>query len=165
MTTLKDEIGKCEPFSSPEEEAHLNLLRTVSVLDAAFAPLFKAKGLSDPTYNILRILRGHASAPEANPAGIPCQVIGEQLVSRLPDVTRLVDRLEAAGLVKRSRIKEDRRVVLVGITKKGLALLADLDRPLAELNRSLFKHMSRPELATLSRLLVKARQPAGGNPG
>ena len=159
MSTLKDEIGKRQPFTSPEEEAHLNMLRTVSVLDAAFAPLFRAKGLSEPTYNILRVLRGHSTAPDSNPAGIPCQVIGDQLVSRLPDVTRLVDRLEAAGLVKRSRTKEDRRLVLVGITKKGLSLLAELDKPLAELSRSLFRHMTRAELADLSRLLTKVRRP------
>ncbi len=159
MSTLRDEIGKRHPFASPEEEAHLNLMRTLSVLDAAFAPLFKARGLSESTYNILRILRGHAAAPDADAAGIPCQTIGDQLVSRLPDVTRLVDRLEASGLVKRSRTKEDRRVVLVGITRRGLALLADLDKPVHDLGRALFKHMTRAELAELSRLLTKARRP------
>lgn len=159
MSTLEDEIGKRHPFSSPEEEAHLNLMRTVAALDAAFAALFKAKGLSEPTYNILRILRGHAAAPDADPAGVPCQVIGDQLVSRLPDVTRLVDRLEEAGLVKRSRTTEDRRVVLVGITKKGLGVLADLDKPVAELNRRLLRHMTKAELTELNRLLVKMRRP------
>ena len=159
MSTLKDEIGKRHPFTSPEEEAHLNVRRTASVLDAAFAPLFRAHGLSDPTYNILRILRGHAAAPDSHPAGIPCQTIGDQLVSRLPDVTRLVDRLEAAGLVKRSRTKEDRRLVLVGITRNGLSLLAELDTPVAQLSRGLFSHMTRAELAELTRLLTKARTP------
>ncbi len=159
MSTLKDELGKRNPFSSPEEEAYLNMLRTVAVLEAGIAPLFRAKGLSEPTYNILRILRGHAAAPEASPVGIPCQVIGDQLVSRLPDVTRLVDRLEEAGLVKRSRTTEDRRVVLVGITKKGMGLLAELDKPVADLNRRLWKHMTKAELTELNRLLVKARRP------
>jgi DNA-binding MarR family transcriptional regulator len=159
MSTLKDEIGKRHPFSSPEEEAYLNMLRTVSVFEAGLAPVFRAKGLSEPAYNILRILRGHCAAPDANPAGVPCQVIGDQLVSRLPDVTRLVDRLEQAGLVKRSRTPEDRRLVLVGITKKGLALLAELDKPLAELNKGLLRHMTKGELAELSRLLTKVRHP------
>ena len=157
MPALREELGKRHPFSSPQEEAYLNLLRTVSALGAASAGLLRAHGLSDSTYNILRILRGHAAAPDANPAGIPCQTIGDQLVSRLPDVTRLVDRLEKAGLVRRSRTPHDRRVVLVGITKKGLALLAALDRPVQDVTRSLFKDMTRAELATLSRLLVKAR--------
>jgi DNA-binding MarR family transcriptional regulator len=158
MPTLKDELGKRHPFASPEEEAYLNLLRTVSVFEASFAHLFRARGLSEPTYNILRILRGHASAPDANPGGIPCQVIGDQLVSRLPDVTRLVDRLEEAGLVKRSRTTADRRVVLVGITRKGLALLETLDQPLAEAHRAQFRHLTRAELTELNRLLVKARR-------
>jgi DNA-binding MarR family transcriptional regulator len=159
MPTLRDEIGKRHPFSSPEEEAYLNMLRTVSVLEAGIAPLFRARGLSEPAYNILRILRGHSTAPGANAAGMPCQVIGEQLVSRLPDVTRLVDRLEKTGLVKRSRTSKDRRVVLVGITKKGLALLAELDRPLAEQNKALLRHMTRAELVQVSRLLAKMRRP------
>jgi DNA-binding MarR family transcriptional regulator len=154
MPSLKDELGKRHAFASPEEEAYLNMLRTVSVLGAGFSPLFKAHGLSEATYNILRILRGHASAGSA---GVSCQTIGEQLVSRLPDVTRLVDRLEAAGLVKRSRTAEDRRVVLVGITKKGLSVLAELDRPLSAVNREQLGHMTRAELAELNRLLAKAR--------
>lgn len=161
MPTLREELGKRHSFSSAEEEAYLSMLRTVSVLEAGIAPLFKARGLSEPTYNILRILRGHSTAPNASPAGVPCQVIGDQLVSRLPDVTRLVDRLEKAGLVKRSRTPEDRRVVFVGITKKGLSLLAGLDRPLAELHSSLLKHMNRTELGELNRLLVKVRRPDG----
>jgi DNA-binding MarR family transcriptional regulator len=159
--TLKDEIGKRLPFDSPEAEAHLNLLRTSSNITAAFDRLFKDHGLSDATYNILRILRGHSDAPDSNPAGIPCQTIGRHLIARLPDVTRLVDRLEKSGLVKRSRTAGDRRVVLVGITKKGLGILADLDRPTADLHKKQLKHMTRAELAELNRLLYKARNPEG----
>lgn len=159
MPTLKEELGKRNPFDSLETEVHLNLLRTTATLTAAFDKLFKEHGLSDPTYNILRILRGHAAAPDASPAGIPSQLIGRQLVARLPDITRLVDRLEDAGLVKRSRIPEDRRVVLVGITKKGLDLLARLDQPTLDLNKQQLAHMTRAELKDLNRLLCKARQP------
>jgi len=161
-TTLKDEIGKRHPFASPEEEAYLNILRTATALLGDFERLFKAHGLSEPTYKLLRILRGHAQRPDANPAGVPCQIIGEQLITRLPDVTRLVDRLERMGLVKRSRTPQDRRVVLVGITRKGLALLAELDEPIAALHRRQLAHMTRAELAELSRLLVKARHPETG---
>ena len=157
MATLKEEIGKRNAFSSPEEEAYLSLLRTVSVLEAPFAHLFKEHGLSEATYNILRILRGHAQADGSGPHGIPCQVIGDELVSRLPDVTRLVDRLERAGLVKRSRTADDRRVVLVGITRKGLATLSALDRPVAELHKTVLKGLSRSEVAELVALLAKAR--------
>lgn len=156
---LKDEIGKRHAFTSPEEEAYLNLLRTASALSAPFDHVFKEHGLSSPTYNILRILRGHSLSASSDPAGIPCQTIGDQLISRLPDVTRLVDRLESSGLVKRSRTPHDRRLVLVSITKKGLSLLADLDEPLAALNRHQLGHLSRRELAKLNALLSKARSP------
>jgi DNA-binding MarR family transcriptional regulator len=159
--TLKDEIGKRGPFASPEEEAYLNLLRTTAMLGAGWDRLFKEHGLSESTYNILRILRGHAQDSGTANVGISCQTIGEQLISRLPDVTRLVDRLEKAGLVKRSRTPEDRRVVLVGITKKGLATLAALDEPVAALNRRQLAHLSRAELADVNRLLTKMRRPEG----
>jgi DNA-binding MarR family transcriptional regulator len=90
------------------------------------------------------------------------------MITRVPDVTRLVDRLEAAGLVERCRISEDRRVVQVKITRKGLDLLAELDEPLVALNKELMSHMTRAELNDLSRLLVKLRHPpeerANGSP-
>jgi len=158
MSGLKDEIGKRSPFELIEQEAYLNLLRTRSVLDADIAALFKARGLSEATYNALRILRGEM---QAGAAGVPCQVIGERLISRVPDVTRLIDRLEESGLAKRARTTQDRRIVLVSITKKGLALLESLDKPLMELHKRMLRHMSREELTELNRLLVKARHPEG----
>jgi DNA-binding MarR family transcriptional regulator len=85
------------------------------------------------------------------------------MVTRVPDVTRLVDRLDAAGLVGRCRITEDRRVVQVKITQKGLDLLAALDEPLLALNKKVMRHMTRAELNELSRLLVKLRHPPEGN--
>lgn len=156
---LKDEIKKANPFEHPEEEAYLNLLRTTGVLYAEFERLFKHTGLSEAQYNVLRILRGIGGC------GAPCTEIGTRLISRVPDVTRLVDRLEAASLVERCRITQDRRVVQVKITEKGLALLADIDAPVLELNKKLLRHMTREELEELSRLLVKARHPPpeGGN--
>jgi DNA-binding MarR family transcriptional regulator len=83
------------------------------------------------------------------------------MISHLPDITRLVDRLEAAGLVARSRTREDRRLVLIRITEKGLALLAGLDEPLMELHRRQLAHFTPDELTELNRLLVKARRPDG----
>lgn len=152
---LRTQIGRKRPFDSPEEEAYLNVLRTGGELDAAFARLFRAHGLTNPTYNALRILRGHG------PGGVACRVIGEQLVSRVPDVTRLVDRLVEAGLAERDRRGEDRRVVRVRITRAGLSLLARLDRPVRDLHASQLGHLTRAELATLSALLVKARERCG----
>ena len=151
--SLKDEIKKKKPFEHPEEEAYLNLLRTTTVLYAQFEALLKQSGLSEPQYNVLRILRGVGGC------GLPSSEVGARMITRVPDVTRLVDRLEAAGLVERCRIAEDRRVVQVKITAKGLAALADLDEPLVALNRKLLAHMTRKELDDLIRLLEKARHP------
>ena len=148
---LKDEIKKKHPFEHPEEEAYLNLLRTTAVLYGEFDRVLKHHGLSEPQYNLLRILRGIGGC------GAPCTEIGSRMISRVPDVTRLVDRLEAAGLVERCRISGDRRVVQINITEKGLKRLADMDEPVLQLNKDLLRHMTRVELDELSRLLVKAR--------
>src|SRR5437867_12720314 len=108
---LKDEIKKKKPFDNPAEEAYLNLLRTTTMLAADFERLFKQAGLSEPQYNVLRILRGAGGGGTG--LGLPCLEIASRMITRVPDITRLVDRLEAAGLVERSRTSEDRRVVLV----------------------------------------------------
>src|SRR5437763_8988755 len=117
---LQDDLGKRHPFDLPEREAALNLARTADFLHQPFEKLFEAYGLSGPQYNVLRILRGHG------PGGVPCHAIVEQMITPTPDVTRLVDRLERAGLAQRVRTPEDRRVVLVHATPAGLALLARL---------------------------------------
>jgi DNA-binding MarR family transcriptional regulator len=155
--SLKDEIGKRGPFQQVEQEAYLNLLRTVSVLECDFARLLKQHGLSEATYNILRILRGEADGGALS-GGVPMQVIGERLIARVPDVTRLVDRLEASGLVERLRTPDDRRVVLATITTKGLGLLSKMDEPVARLHQAQLSHMSETELKQLIRLLTKARK-------
>ena len=159
QSTLQHELRKRRPFEVPEEEAYLNVLRTAAALAGEFTRLFRGVGLSESSYNVLRILRGH------HPAGVPSQAIGPQMVTLVPDVTRLVDRLEEAGLAERIRTEHDRRVVLVRITKAGLDLLAKLDRPVTELNKRQLGHLTRKELAELSRLLVKARYPEGDGVG
>ncbi len=156
LPTLGQEIGKKQPFDSPEEEAFLNILRTASVLSTEAARFIKSFGLSEPQYNALRILRGHG------PRGVPSQTIGEQLVAQVPDITRLVDRLVEAGLAERSRTEADRRVVMVRPTKVGLDLLARIDRPLRSLHHEQLGHMPRKELLALSKLLVQARNSKGG---
>ena len=152
---LKDEIKKKKPFDDPAEEAYLNLLRTMTVLAADFERLFKDAGLSEPQYNVLRILRG------AGGDGLPCLEVGARMITRVPDITRLVDRLEAAGLVERRRTSEDRRVVMISITKKGLDAIAPLDAELTAIHKRQMGHMTRRELEELSRLLEKARHPEG----
>ncbi|MEQ9460521.1 MAG: MarR family transcriptional regulator [Phycisphaeraceae bacterium] len=151
MARLQDEIGKKRPFDDPAEEAYLNLVRTHHTLSEAFRRLFKSVGLSESTYNALRILRGH------HPDPVPSQDIGEQLVARVPDVTRLVDRLVNDGFAARHRTEEDRRLVLVSITRKGLDLLNKLEASKTEIHHRQLGQLSDNELQRLSRLLEKAR--------
>lgn len=153
-STLQHELGKKKPFKCPEQEAALNLLRTTDFLCRAGNALFTEHGISGPQYNVLRILRGHRQT------GLCGQHIVAQMVTQMPDITRLVDRLEAGGLVRRERTEEDRRLILVHITPAGLNLLASLDEPILCLHRNQMKHLSRAEIAELNRLLVKLRQPA-----
>lgn len=151
--SLQQEIRKKRPFDQPEEEAALNLFRTVDAVQAPIERLFAEYGLSDSQYNVLRILRGHGGE------GVPCSEIGEQMISRMPDVTRLVDRLEQSKLVERARTASDRRVVLVRLTDAGRTLLSDLDEPVRQLQVELLGHLTRAELTELTRLLVKVRHP------
>jgi DNA-binding MarR family transcriptional regulator len=150
---LQEEIHKKHPFEHPEDEAILNLLRTHSVLFSATERFLRNHDLSMATYNVLRILRA------AGDEGRSCSGIGDDMVARVPDVTRLVDRLERLGMVTRGRGQQDRRVVRVVITQAGTNLLAKVDMPLIELYKSMFKHMSRGELDHLSVLLYKTRHP------
>lgn len=121
--------------------------------------LFKQHGLSAPQFNILRILRGAAQNGED---GLACGEIGERLLAQAPDLTRLLDRLAAQGLVRRERGSRDRRVVKTHVTGKGLAVLADLDTPLAELHVRHLEHVKKEHLERLNTLLTEAYPPAKG---
>lgn len=155
---LQEEIRKREPFRSAEQEALLNMARTLDSLSHDFDRLFAEHGISGPQYNVLRILRGHGGD------GLPCQEIARDMIHRMPDITRLADRLEQAGLVERRRTKQDRRLVLIRITQAGLDLLARLDEPVLTMHRHQLGHLSPEELAELNRLLVKARRPPEAAP-
>ncbi len=155
MAALQHEVNKKRPFDLPEQEAYLNLIRTAAELDGPLLAVLKPKGLTPSTYNVLRILRGSGSE------GRHASDIGCDMVVRVPDVTRLVDRLEKRGLVERERSTTDRRVVVVRISKAGLALLKTLDKPVLEVHEAQLGHLSRGELEELNRLLEKARQPQG----
>lgn len=165
-SSLQHEIGKRRPFESPAQEAFLNMVRTASLLGADFSRLFKRHGLSDATFNVLRILRGALAgdtAAKVKPAAAglrACNEIVRDLIAVVPDLTRLIDRLEEQGLVARSRCGDDRRVVHVKITAKGLDALAALDAPTLELHHAQLSHMTPAELNELSRLLAKAREKA-----
>jgi DNA-binding MarR family transcriptional regulator len=147
---LQREIKKRGPFESPEQEAMLNLLRTNDRFQLRFARLLRDYGLTSSQYNVLRILRG-----EGKP--LPSLEIADRMIAVVPAITGLIDRLEAMGLVTRDRSTEDRRVVFVAITSKGLELLSRLDQPVNQLHKTLIGHLTRSELREMSRLLEKAR--------
>jgi DNA-binding MarR family transcriptional regulator len=148
---VQAEIKQKKPFRLREEEAFVNLLRTVDVLLQGVAERLKPQGLSPTQYNVLRILRG------AEPEGLACRGIGERMISRDPDVTRLLDRLEDRGLVARTRGREDRRVVTTRITDDGLRILGKLEAPIADLHARQLGHLGAARLRTLIDLLEQAR--------
>ncbi len=154
-STLQHEIKKRRPFDLPEEEALLNLRRSASWLGNQQERFLKAWGVSEAQYNALRILRG---ARLGGDAALPCLEVAARMIAAVPDITRLVDRMENSGLVERRRTSHDRRIVLVSITRAGLDLLARIDKPLAEFVKGQLGHLSRSELGALNRLLVKARR-------
>lgn len=158
LPDLGKEIGKRFPFDLPEQEAYLNILRTASLLAVEFERLFRGYGLSESTYNAMRILRGAMTGPGA-PGFRTCMEIGEQMVTPVPDVTRVIDRIERLGLALRKRSPSDRRVMHVTLTRRGLDLLAEIDGPLIDLHRRQLGHLSEEELRLLSTLLSKARSP------
>ena len=147
---LARELKKRKPFELLEQEAHLNLIRTADQLQIRFVRLFRTHGITVQQYNILRILRG-----EGRP--LPILDIAERMVTVVPGITGLIDRLEEAGLVERKRCDKDRRVIYVGVTARGLKILENLDRPVLDLHRKLLGHLPRAELKELIRLLEKVR--------
>ena len=154
--SLQNQLKKKHPFEVSQEEVNLNIQRTFGVLMGPFHKLLKQHKLSPPLYNILRILRGVGSN------GLPCSQIADRMVTREPDVTRLIDRLEQAGWVKRERSTEDRRVVTITMAASGRKLVDKLDKPMSDLHRSTLGHLTKKETAELNRLLVKARQVVDG---
>ena len=128
----------------------LDLLRTSDVLSRRLAHVLKNEELSSNQYNVLRILRG---APE----GLPCGEIGSRMITRDPDITRLLDRLEKRGLISRCRETKDRRMVLTGISAEGLKLLYRLDEPVQEAHREQLGHLGRERLKALTELLRDSR--------
>lgn len=134
-----------------EADVFVNLLRTADALARGAETLLKPTGLSSTQYNVLRILRG------AGTEGLACSEVGCRMISRDPDITRLLDRMESRGLIARTRGKEDRRVVKTRITAEGLRVLEKLDAPVQELHRRQLHHLPAKELRQLSRLLERAR--------
>jgi DNA-binding MarR family transcriptional regulator len=152
VPTVKDAIKQTRPFASNQDEAFVTLVRTADELSYEVAQLLRSHDLTPTQYNALRILRG------AGPEGLSCNEVGQRMITKVPDITRLLDRLEAAGLVGRVRTPSDRRVVQVHITRRGLDRLQAIDEPTADLHRRQFANLSKADLRELIRLLEEARQ-------
>jgi DNA-binding MarR family transcriptional regulator len=146
--TVARALKQRKPFSSLEEEIMLGLLVTAARIVEPWARFLKTEAqLTTSQYNVLRILRG------SHPAKLTCSDIAERTIERDPDVTRLIDRLETRRLVKRVRSRRDRRVVDVGITAKGLALVHKLDDHVQRMPKALLGHLGGERLSHLGSLL------------
>jgi DNA-binding MarR family transcriptional regulator len=153
MTTRPASSGHAVPL---EDHLFVAILKAADFLSQQADHLIKSAGLTAAQYNVLRILRG------AEPEGLLCRGIGERMISRDPDMTRLLDRMEKRSLITRQRQKADRRVIKTRITPEGLKLLKKLDQPVHDLHKKQFHHMPAARLKQLAELLadVGKREPA-----
>jgi len=133
-----------------EEAVFLDLLRTTDMLSRGLVQVLKVEELSSTQYNVLRILRGAGE-------GLACGEIASRMITRDPDVTRLLDRLEKRGLISRCRETEDRRTVRARIAPEGLKVLARLDEPVQSAHRQQLGHLGRESLQALTELLRLSR--------
>jgi DNA-binding MarR family transcriptional regulator len=150
---IRSELKIAKPFGSVAHEAHLTLARTAAVVEHQLEEAFRAHGITSTQFNVLRILRG------AGTDGLCRAEVGERMVRRVPDVTRLLDRLEASKLIVRQRIGDDRRYVTARITPKGLALLDEIDPTISALEEKLLEHVSPARLKELIKILNEVRAP------
>lgn len=148
---LQNELKQNKPFQNLQEEALLNIVRTAEVFSWQASSLFKEIDLTATQYNVLRILRG------AGNEGLLCREISERMLTKDPDITRLLDRLELRGFISRNRDSRDRRVITVKITSEGLEALKSLDKPIEEHHQKLLGHLTQEQLQQLISLLELAR--------
>ncbi|MGI9106344.1 MAG: MarR family winged helix-turn-helix transcriptional regulator [Pyrinomonadaceae bacterium] len=152
ITKQQREAKQLKPLPCREEEVYLSILRTSEMLSWGVNETLKGAELTATQYNVLRILRG------AGQGGTSCREVGERMVTKDSDITRLLDRLETRGLISRERESRDRRVIIVRISDDGLRLLAELDPPIAECHHRQLGHLGAKQLAALSKLLEVARE-------
>lgn len=150
------ELIKQERFTSISHETLLNVIVTSNWILSEMSAMMAPFGVTPAQYNVLRILRG------SHPATLTCSEIGERLLDRTPDVTRLLNRLERAGLINRERSDIDRRIVEVGITEAGLELLKKMDKDIEELQDSITYHLTAKEQKQLVDLLERMRSDQEG---
>jgi DNA-binding MarR family transcriptional regulator len=149
--TLQDELKQRKPFKNLKHEAYLSIQRTAGLLQHSFEAALKPHGITATQYNVLRILRG------AEPEGLCRSEIRDRLVRQVPDVTRLLDRLEDLKLASRERGDEDRRFVTTRITKNGLRLLDELEDRIDQIHDEQMGHLQHDELDSLITLLAAVR--------
>jgi DNA-binding MarR family transcriptional regulator len=142
----------------PEQEVFINLLRSYDCLWSEQGRFIQRFGITPQQYNVLNVL---ALRDEGH--GVACQEIAENLLNRVPDITRLLDRLEQAGLILRERCCSDRRVVRTHLTDVGRAKVDEVRTPLLAALKLRFAHMSEQEVSELNRLLHKLREPGCPN--
>ena len=151
-TTSSSDIEQSPPLRTLEQIVFLQVLRTAGVLQHGIAEGLKPYGITTTQYNALRILRG------AGPSGLCRNEIRARMLTAVPDATRLLDRLIGSGYAMKSKNPEDNRYVTVRITNKGLAFLAKLDEPVADMHRMQLGHLDESELNQLAHLLETARK-------
>ena len=147
---LQDEIKQSKPFDSLHEELWLSLLRTAAAMSHELEARLRGYGLSLTQYNVLRILRG---APD----GLCQYEIRNRLVAQVPDVPRILDRMEKTGLILRVRGEADKRMMFATLTEAGHALVGQLDMPMNDWVSGLFGQLEQPEMRAMVDLLAKAR--------
>ena len=152
---LRSEIKQTRPFASLAQEAYLNLGRTWARLEHEMAEALKAHGITPTQYNVLRILKGAGSK------GLCRSEIMDRMIARVPDATRLLDRMEAAGLIDRARDADDRRFVTTRITDEGLRLVAEAEGPVMALHATQFDVVAERDLQQLVRTLELVRSTGG----
>lgn len=151
--SIKKSIRQTKPFETLEQEVFLTLLRTTDlVADRATEPI-RGTGLTTQQYNVLRILRG------AGDDGLQTYQVVERMVTRAPNITRLVDKLERKGFLTRTRSLVDRRVITLRLTEAGRTLLAEIDQPQVEALRAAMQGLNEEENRSLCRLLNRLRSP------
>jgi DNA-binding MarR family transcriptional regulator len=153
MYKPRAQSSRPRPVATPEQEAFLHLMRTADALMRDLEEVLKPAGLSPMQYNVLRILRGAGPG-----AGMACSQIGQRMITRDPDMTRLLDRLEKRSLITRCRDTKDRRVVHARISSQGLKLIKGLDQPVQDAHRRQLGHLGERKLRTLGRLLEESRE-------
>jgi DNA-binding MarR family transcriptional regulator len=150
--SLQKELRQTTPFRSAAQEAAISILRTADVVRRRLSSVIEPHGITLQQHNVLRILRGGGGKP------LTASEVGDRLIEQTPGVTRLLDRLEDKGLVRRERSAEDRRVVYTWITDAGRELLRELDDAVDRADEEAVGSLTREQCEQLSAILEQVRR-------